>query len=171
MRRLFRILGIAVCGGVALLGLLAVLLWGNGVLWNRGDNERIIVPNGYRGFVGIFYEQPTMGALKKESGWLLIDFPSTGVIFTSSHLNTGWHKMEFFERDGDRLVPLRSNSVGPIATKISASERIFTGGYTYTSSRVSGPVVWYHVGDATDRAKLDWQSSDQWIQQVLTTKR
>jgi hypothetical protein len=166
MHRSLKIAGIVAASAVALVIGLVALLW----VGNQGKNERIIVPKGYRGFVGVFYEQPANSTLKKEGGWLLVDFPDTGVLFTSASLNTGWHKKEFFERDGDRLVPMRANLVGPIPSEIPPSERIFTGGATHTQSGVSAAVV-YHVGDAVDRAKLDWQSSGQWIQTAFRAKK
>lgn len=166
MRRILKIAGITLAGVTALaVGLFAVL-----VLSNLGSNERIIVPKGYRGFVGVIYEQPSASTLKKEGGWLQIEFPGTGVIFTSSRLNTGWHRQEFFERDGERLAPMRSNLVGPIPAEIPASERIYTGGATHTNGDISAAVV-YFVGDSADRAKLTWQSSDQWLRVAFTAKR
>jgi hypothetical protein len=131
--------------------------------------ERVVVPQGYRGFVGIFFERGHI-PLPKEGGAVIIEFPADGIIFTSSALDTHWKKLEFFERDGARLNLLRSNLVGPIPSDVLPQERIVTGGFTITDGR-GPPAQIYFVGDAGDRAKLDWQSSNRWWQNVLQSKK
>ena len=54
------------------------------------------VPEGFKGWVLIRLERPECGPLPLENGKFVFRIPTSGVLCTSSGLETGWAKDEYF---------------------------------------------------------------------------
>jgi hypothetical protein len=68
--------------------------------------ERFLIPNGYVGWVKIYFEIPNAPALPLEDGHYLFNIPSTGVLKTSSKLEEGVASDEFFYVSGTQRTKL-----------------------------------------------------------------
>lgn len=67
---------------------------------------KIVFPEGYEGGVAIVWEVRSAPALPTEGAMLLIDVPPSGIVETSSPLQTGTIKDELYWRKGTTLSPI-----------------------------------------------------------------
>ncbi len=65
-----------------------------------------MIPDGYVGWVKIYFEIPNAPALPVEDGHYLFDIPSTGVLKTSSKLEDGFASDDFFYASGTKRTRL-----------------------------------------------------------------
>lgn len=150
----------------AIVALFLGFRWADGVIWNRGLNERIIFPEDFRGYAVVVYGVDGAPYLKDEEGWMELEFPLSGAIYTASYPNYGWRRIGYYVRSGNNLVELKPTMTGPFQVDVSQEEVLVTGGGTQYSS--ANPTVRvFFVGNAHDRMQLDMQSSRNRIQEVV----
>lgn len=63
--------------------------------------SRYLIPEGYVGWVKIYFKVKDAPALPVEDGCDLFKFSETGILKTSSEMETGWARDEYFYYSGD----------------------------------------------------------------------
>jgi uncharacterized protein DUF6843 len=91
---------------------LAVLLGcGIGCSQVRRPNQ-VLVPDGYVGWIQIIYNVPDAPELSKENGSYIIKLPPSGRLKTSSRVEYGWARDEFYSYSGTRRTRLNVTGWG-----------------------------------------------------------
>lgn len=97
----------------------------------RGMNEVFLIPEGFTGCVGIYYNQKGAKSLIKKEKKIVYEIPENGKLMTSSPQNFGWAKEN--ESGGYDATFYYVNNKGEKTQKIS-HEKI---GYEYTNENYS----------------------------------
>src|SRR5438105_4542533 len=69
--------------------------------------SRYLMPDGYVGWVKIYFKVPNAPALPIEDGYYLFKFPASGVLQTSSAMEDGWAQDQYFYFSGESRRPLK----------------------------------------------------------------
>lgn len=74
---------------------------------------KFLVPEGYVGWVEVKYGELNSPALQRDSGIFICEIPDDGLLSTSSQLEAGWAKDEYFDYSKDGSVhPLKETEWG-----------------------------------------------------------
>lgn len=93
----------------------AVLFFGAYVWWTHRTSRYYYLPKGFHGWVTIKFEKEGAPPLEIKDGAYQIYIPPDGILETSSRLESGWARDEFFFTDGktNELIPKQlENPVG-----------------------------------------------------------
>ena len=85
----------------------AVLLFAGYLFFTHRPAQHYFIPEGYAGWVTVRFEKAGTPALPLVDGVVEYHIPSTGILETSSKLETGWSRDEFFWEgpSGRQLIP------------------------------------------------------------------
>ena len=72
----------------------------------KRTNRRYIIPQGYKGWVTIRYNFPGSPPLPEVDGFYQLQIPDSGYLFTSTPLEKGWGKDEFYWQSPSGLVSI-----------------------------------------------------------------
>jgi hypothetical protein len=64
-------------------------------------SSRYLIPDGYIGWVKVYFKVKDAPALPIEDGFYLFKFPASGVLTTSSEMEYGWGHDEYFYYSGE----------------------------------------------------------------------
>jgi hypothetical protein len=95
--------------------LVGCFVWGSILLLACGNSRKpnkYIIPEGYIGWVKIYYEVPDAQPLSFENGYLIYRIPSTGILKTSSKMEGGVAVDKYFYDTGNTLLELKSTDWG-----------------------------------------------------------
>lgn len=74
-------------------------------LWFKAPDRKIYVPRDYEGWVKITYRVEEAPALKEDDGTQILMISDSGTLQTSTHLEVGWHRDDFYWADDQSEVP------------------------------------------------------------------
>ncbi|MFN0202405.1 MAG: DUF6843 domain-containing protein [Bacteroidia bacterium] len=94
---------------IILIGVVAFVAFILGFWWNmKRSNKDFHLPANFSGWANIRYSVPNAQPLVKKAGIYQIYIPPTGMLETSTALEDGWGRDQFFDETG-KLIP---NSIG-----------------------------------------------------------
>jgi hypothetical protein len=97
---------------ILVAGLGALLYFVGYTYFTKRTDRHYVLPAHYTGWVTIRYEKPGAPPLEKKDGHYLIHVNDSGYAETSSRLETGWARDEFFESGSLTPVPKKIDSAG-----------------------------------------------------------
>lgn len=85
----------------------ALLLFAGYVFFTKRSPHHFFIPKSYAGWVTVKFEKPNAPALTEKDGVVEFRIPESGVLETSSKLETGWSRDEYFWIEGNSttLIP------------------------------------------------------------------
>ncbi len=84
----------------------------------KRTNRRYIIPEGYSGWVTIRYNYPDAAPLPKFDEYWELHIPDSGYLYTSSPLEKGWGKDEFFWNGPSGMRPIPNYLSGEEGTEM-----------------------------------------------------
>lgn len=84
----------------------------------KRTNRKYIIPEGYEGWVTVRYNFPGSSPLQEVDGFYELHIPDSGYLLTSSPLEKGWGKDEFYWRGPSGLVPIPNYTDGEEGTQM-----------------------------------------------------
>lgn len=109
--------------------------------------EKWVFAEGFEGEAAVLYGVPSAPALPRDGGMWRIEVPADGIVRTSTRMEEGWAKDEYFRRQGDKLVPLAELAPG------GKGSGVF-GGATGTVYGCE-PIHTLFVGDSAKQVEMD----------------
>ncbi len=84
----------------------AVLLFAGYLFFTHRPAQHYFIPEGYAGWVTVRFEKPSAAALPVVDGAVQYHIPPSGILETSSKLETGWSRDEFFWEGPSGIQPI-----------------------------------------------------------------
>ena len=88
-------------------GASAVLLFAGYVFFTYRSPRKFFVPEGFSGWVTVRFEKPNAAPLPEKDGATEFHIPANGILETSSKLQTGWSRDDFYYEglNGTQEIP------------------------------------------------------------------
>lgn len=144
---------IAVVFSLLILVIIALLIAG-GILGTVGRPIRYELPEGYRGWVVIQYQDPTCAPIRTEGIYLIITIPPSGRACTSDAIPRGWRytRYDYVSPDGTRKT-IPSSGWNP-------KREIWAGSWAPVQQGVTFPRSSFFVGTKAELEK-SWPDRPQ----------
>lgn len=84
----------------------AVLLFAGYVFFTYRSPRKFFIPEGYAGWVTVKFEKPNAAPLPTKDGYVEFDIPPSGVLETSSKLETGWSRDDFYYKGANGVTEI-----------------------------------------------------------------
>jgi hypothetical protein len=105
---------------IIIIGTLAGAIFIIGFVWTiKRTNRDYLLPADFEGWVTVIHQVPDAPALKVKDGVLQVEIPADGIVRTSSKLEQGWGRNQFFRKSGDTWEQV------PNKTEVNGEPAIF----------------------------------------------
>lgn len=93
-------------------GLSALIYFAGYSFFTKRKDREIYLPNGFSGWVTIRYEKAGAPPLDVKNGHYIIHVNDSGIVETSTRLQTGWGRDDFYFESPLRAIPKSIDSAG-----------------------------------------------------------
>ncbi len=110
---------------IIIIGTLTGFIFIIGFVWSiKRTNRDYYLPAHFEGWVTVVHDVPSAPPLKVKEGALQVEVPENGIVYTSTSLEQGWGRNQFFRKSdtGWTQLPNKAEVNGEVATYMHRHE-------------------------------------------------